>query len=132
MKTILCLFPVLLFLFLDKPSLGHSWMAPEDAAKRKNPAPVSTESVQHGEALFTELCASCHGIKGAGFSKEKTGLRVDTPNLPSNLQTHSDGDFHWKIVNGNDDMPSFEDHLSEKEIWNIINYIRSLIDDPNS
>ena len=38
---------------------------------------------------------------------------------------HPDGDFFWKIQEGRGDMPSFNDDLSEEQIWEIINYIRS-------
>jgi mono/diheme cytochrome c family protein len=102
-------------------------MAPEDESKRKNPLPITNESVLKGQALFTELCASCHGVKASGISNTKTGLSVDTPNLPNSLKMHTDGDFHWKILNGKDDMPSFKEELSENETWDIVNYIRSLI-----
>lgn len=125
--NLLHLFTFLLILFLQKPCFAHNWMAPEDAAKRKNPLPITNESVTKGQSLFTEFCASCHGINASGISSTETGLSVDTPNLPNRLKTHTDGDFHWKILNGKGDMPSFKEELSEKETWDIVNYIRSLI-----
>jgi mono/diheme cytochrome c family protein len=102
-------------------------MAPEDAAKRSNPIQITPESITNGQALFVNLCSSCHGLEAVGVSKEKTGLKNDTPHLPSQLRTHSEGDFHWKIMNGRGDMPSFKDELSEKDAWDIINYIKTLI-----
>jgi mono/diheme cytochrome c family protein len=117
---------VLLF-FLQSQSLAHSWMAPENEAKKQNPIPISNESIKIGQALFIDLCSSCHGLGAVGLSKKKTGLIRDTPNLPNRLKTHSDGDFYWKILNGKDDMPSFKDELSEKKIWDVINYIKTLM-----
>jgi mono/diheme cytochrome c family protein len=116
-----------LFFFLQSQSFAHSWMAPENEAKKKNPIPISDESTKNGHALFMDLCSSCHGLGAVGLSKEKTGLIKDTPNLSNRLKTHSDGDFHWKILNGKTDMPSFKDELSEKEVWDVINYIKILI-----
>lgn len=116
---------VLLFL-LQCQGLAHSWMSPEDEAEKVNPIPQSEESVNNGQTIFTDLCSSCHGAGAVGLSREKTGLKTGTPNLPDRLKTHSDGDFHWKILNGKNEMPPFTDELSEKEIWDVINYIRSL------
>ena len=100
-------------------------MAPEDESKKENPVQISNESTKNGQALFIEFCSSCHGLGAVGLPKEKTGLKLDTPNLSNRLKTHSDGDFHWKILNGKADMPSFKDELSEKEIWDIINYLKA-------
>lgn len=125
--NILLFIPILLVLLMNNPCFAHSWMAPEDAAKRKNPIPITIESVAKGQELFAELCASCHGIKASGVSKTQTGLSMDTPNLPNRLKTHTDGDFHWKILEGKGDMPSFNEELSEKETWDLVNYIRSLL-----
>lgn len=123
---ILPLYCIALVLSFQELCFGHSWMAPEDAAKRSNPIQITTESINNGQALFVDLCSSCHGLEAVGVAKEKTGLKKDTPNLSNQLKTHSDGDFHWKIMNGKGDMPSFKDKLSEKEAWGIINYIKTL------
>ncbi|WP_163337759.1 cytochrome c [Desulfopila sp. IMCC35008] len=93
LHTLFTLLPTLLFQNL---CFAHSWMAPEIEAQKSNPIPISTESVQQGQALFAELCGSCHGTNAAGMSKEETGLNKDTPNLPTRLKTHTDGDFHWE------------------------------------
>jgi len=124
--SVLGISSVLLF-FVQSQSLAHSWMAPENEAKMKNPIQISDESTSNGQTLFTDLCLSCHGLGAVGLSKEETGFKKDTPNLSNRLKTHSDGDFHWKILNGKADMPSFKDELSEKEVWDVINYIKTLI-----
>ncbi len=118
---------IALVLFFQKLCFGHSWMAPEDAEKRNNPIKITTASINNGKALFIDRCSSCHGVEAVGVSKEKTGLKKDTPNLSNQLKTHSEGDFHWKIMNGKGDMPPFKDELSEKEVWDIINYIKTRI-----
>ncbi|WP_022664755.1 c-type cytochrome [Desulfospira joergensenii] len=120
-------FIALIFLFsmIDSAS-AHSWMAPESEANRKNPNPASEESIKKGQDLFTLNCRDCHGLSAKGLSKNETGLSKDTPDLPKRLKTHSDGDFHWKIIHGKGDMPSFKDEIPEREIWDIVNYINSL------
>jgi mono/diheme cytochrome c family protein len=47
-------------------------------------------------------------------------------NLVMRLRNHSEGDFFWKISNGRGLMPGFEDQLRETQIWDVINFIKSL------
>ena len=115
-----CLLPLPLL------SHAHSWMAPQQYAKQQNPQAADEESVHFGKALFTEHCAFCHGKEAEGLDHQSTGLQKDTPNLPKRLATHSDGDFHWKIKNGKGNMSSFVERLGDDDIWNIINYIKTL------
>jgi mono/diheme cytochrome c family protein len=98
-----------------------------DLAKKENPFKINEKSIKNGKKLFENFCSSCHGPKATGIKKEITGLNIDTPNLPARLKAHSDGDFHWKILNGRNEMPSFNKDLSDNEIWNIIIYIKDLI-----
>ena len=51
---------------------------------------------------------------------------------PANLTephvaVHTDGDLHWWITNGiQPAMPAFGEDLTQEEIWNVINYVRTL------
>ncbi len=103
---------------------AHEWMAPKTAAEIKNPVPQNEETITSGKELFLDNCAACHGDNGRGLSAEETGLEKSTPNLGKRLKSHSDGDFFWKIQNGRGEMPSFKDDLTDKEIWEIIHFIR--------
>lgn len=67
----------------------------------------------------------CHGDTGKGLDSRSTGLTQHTPNLPERLENHSEGDFHWKIKTGRREMPSFDGDLSDTDVWNIINWIKS-------
>jgi mono/diheme cytochrome c family protein len=104
---------------------AHSWEAPKAEAQLKNPTPFTAESINDGKAMFKELCSHCHGDNAEGLKPEETGLEKNTGNLHKRLKSHSDGDFFWKIQNGKDEMPSFSKELTENQIWDIINYIRS-------
>ena len=106
-------------------SRAHDWMAPPEAAKKNNPVAASQDSVDRGKDVYLMSCASCHGEKLEGLEAEAVGLATNTPDLKKRLKTHSDGDFFWKIQNGKGDMPSFQEDLSETQIWDVINYIRS-------
>lgn len=103
---------------------AHGWMAPKNAAEIKTPLTHNSQTVSKGKELFLDNCASCHGDNGKGLSTEETGLKKHTPDLGKRLKSHSDGDFFWKIQNGRGEMPSFKDELTDKEIWEIIHFIR--------
>ena len=116
----------LLCIIIHGHSFAHSWMAPADEAKKINPIKSTTTSLANGQVLFGSKCLSCHGKGAEGISKETTGLSKDTPNLIRRLKNHTEGDFHWKIKNGKEDMPSFKKELSDNDIWDIVNYLKSL------
>ena len=40
--------------------------------------------------------------------------------------SHTDGDLAWKIAAGRGAMPGWKDSLTEKQIWDIVNFIQSL------
>ena len=105
--------------------VAHEWMAPADEGNRVNPIAADQTSIAQGKIIYLDNCAACHGEQIEGMKAEETGLSMDSPDLKLRLLTHTDGDFFWKIRNGRGDMPSFQDELSDNEIWNVINYIRS-------
>jgi mono/diheme cytochrome c family protein len=39
---------------------------------------------------------------------------------------HPAEDFFWKIANGRGAMPAWKNSLSENQIWDLVNYIKSL------
>jgi mono/diheme cytochrome c family protein len=106
--------------------LAHSWRAPETEAERQNPIPLNEDSSGRGRRIFMQKCTFCHGNGAEGLSSESTGLQKDTPNLMQRLKNHSEGDFHWKIKTGKDQMPSFRTGLSDCDIWDVVNLIKSI------
>lgn len=114
---------ICLLLFSDL-SFAHGWKAPDEAAKIKNPIPSNDTSHDNGKKIYLDNCAYCHGDNALGLSKDDTSLPMDTPNLIKRLNSHTEGDFFWKIQNGRGEMPSFKEELSDKDIWNIINFIK--------
>lgn len=108
--------------------IAHGWKAPEEAAAMKNAVPMDKDSIDAGKEVYTQFCGACHGQHAQGDSRENAGTQTDPPDLRQRLKNHSDGDFFWKIQNGNNDMPAFEEDLQENDIWSVINYLRTLID----
>lgn len=85
------------------------------------PAQIVPEEYRAGQSHFHRVCASCHGRDAMGGKRAPTFLqeKFDTRNF-------SNGRIHRTIVNGSDSgaMPSQKRRVSEKEIREIIKYIR--------
>ncbi len=126
MKIAMSLSTLLLMLgIFTMEGMAHEWMAPDKAVNVKNPLVLDDKSVARGKKAYIHNCAACHGDNIEGLDAEETGLGKSTPNLKKRLKTHSDGDFFWKIKEGREYMPSFNDYLPDDQIWQIINYIRN-------
>ena len=100
-----------------------------ESAKIKNPVAATPESIAAGAPLFRRHCAVCHGLKGDG------GLGDDNnppaPNLVDSewRRGSSDGEIFSNIKDGV--MPElymgpWGDQIKDEDIWNIVNYVRSL------
>ncbi len=111
---------------LPQKIAAHSWMAPKAEADKLNPIAISEESRRNGKLIFSQECAYCHGENGRGMSKEAATLQTNTPDLLKGLKSHSEGDFHWKILKGKGEMPGYEGELSDREIWDILNYLKTI------
>lgn len=99
-----------------------------EAQKLKNPIPGDESSITEGRKLYLRHCASCHGSSGKGDGS--MALAGGTPsNLVDETWDHgsSDGEIFVVIREGtSSDMESYKDRLTEKQIWQLVNYIRSL------
>jgi copper transport protein len=94
----------------------------------RNPIPRSAESIARGRQLFAKDCAVCHGPEGRGDGVAAAAL----PQRPDDLSRIApspifpDGVVAYRIINGVKMMPAFKSTLSENEIWDLLNFIRSL------
>ena len=99
-----------------------------EAEKLKNPVPSDAASIEEGKKLYGRHCASCHGPTGKGDGG--MALSGGTPaNLTDDTWDHgsSDGEIFLVIRDGTStDMESYKEKLNEKQIWHLVNYIRSL------
>lgn len=103
------------------------WKAPAEAKKIKNPIASSSESIAKGKKLFRSRCAVCHGTKGLGDGPGGKALDPKPESLTTNLvQNQTDGEIFWKVTNGRNDMIKWGPILSEKQRWDLVNYMRTL------
>jgi mono/diheme cytochrome c family protein len=92
-----------------------------------NPEPGDLTSATRGGMLFAQNCARCHGGGGKGDGPEGVNL----PSRPRDLtapRVHglADGEIFQTISAGRGYMPSWQSRLSELQIWDLVNYIRTL------
>ncbi len=107
-------------------AMAHGWKAPADAAEKKNPVPSDSSSIERGRELFLQNCAGCHGVGARGDGPVGKMLGTKPPNLVERAKHHSPGDFFWKISTGKSPMPGYGKQMTEQQIWDIVNFIRSL------
>ena len=103
----------------------------DDAQKLKSPVAYSKKSIDRGRATFLQNCTSCHGENG----KAEGSLIADATDLttPSLYKSGTaEGEIFRSIRDGaGDQMPAFKSQLaSEADIWNLVNFIRSLWPEP--
>jgi mono/diheme cytochrome c family protein len=99
-----------------------------EAAKIKNPVAATPESVAAGKRAYGQLCANCHGPSGMGDGSNG-GL-----DQPSDLTDgvwdfgSTDGEIFTVIRDGlsGKDMGGYAERLKEADIWNVVNFIRTL------
>jgi mono/diheme cytochrome c family protein len=102
------------------------WVVPANFKTMKNPVAQGDASTKAGLAVFTKNCASCHGKTGLGDGVKARALK----NFPGDFskpafQNLSDGEIFYKTKTGRDEMPKYEGKLTDDEIWNTVNYLRT-------
>ncbi|MBZ5611825.1 MAG: cytochrome c [Acidobacteriia bacterium] len=104
-----------------------SRMSSDAAKKLKNPVPYSKKSIAQGRTTFQRYCTSCHGPDG----KAQVDVVANATDLtsPGDFKSGTtDGEIFRSIRDGaGESMPPFKTQLTdETELWNLVNFIRSL------
>jgi mono/diheme cytochrome c family protein len=101
-----------------------------EAKKMKNPVASSPDSIKAGQAAFQKNCRFCHGANAKG-----NGPMAPEGTHPSDLtdakwdRGDSDGELFVVIRDGAGpkfDMKGYKSKMTETDIWNVVNYLRSL------
>jgi mono/diheme cytochrome c family protein len=97
-----------------------------EAARIKNPIAASPESAAAGKRVYTRMCGRCHGTEGRG---DGTAATAPVPDLTDDTWDYggSDGEIFSVIHDGvSADMDGYAARLSDTDIWNVVNFIRSV------
>jgi mono/diheme cytochrome c family protein len=124
---------LILLVLLLSPGVRTSPRVAEAAAEQRkggNPIPMTEESIKAGSVVYAKWCRSCHGLRARG-----DGIAAPPGTKPANLV-----DAEWK--HGSTDAEIFKNikegiapydamkpqaaALSDTDIWNVINHLRSL------
>ena len=99
---------------------------------RKNPLPLTDESLAEGRAHFADHCAVCHGNDGRGETEMGQGLYPKAPNMRDHdTQEMTDGEIFYVIKNGVrfTGMPAWgeaDGHADDEDNWKLVHFIRHL------
>ena len=125
---------ILAGLLLSSATIGvHAQATPggnPKAAAVKNPVPANASSINRGRQAYTKACRHCHGTKGLG----------DGPLAPKNPSPATLTDSEWKYgssdgeifaiisngVGGDSEMKGVRSEMTTTDMWNIVNYLRSI------
>jgi cytochrome c len=103
------------------------WVAPKEADDVKNPVKGIMKETEKGKTIFNAQCALCHGPQGNGDGPGGLKLNPRPGVLSSDaVQKQTDGALFWKITNGKPPMASYKFTYSDKQRWDLVNYIREL------
>jgi len=113
----------------SKPGATPAYYAiPEQAARKENPVPATPESLARGKKQYGYDCLMCHGKEGNGKGDVavdmKLGMHDETD--PTTLKDRSDGELFYIIKKGKGEMPPEGDRGKSEDIWNLVNYVRSM------
>ena len=109
----------------------------QELSKLANPLPSTPESIAAGKRAYDTNCAACHGNLAQGAVKagvvisiiEEQGGR-QAPDLTDDQWDHgaSDGEVYAVIKRGVPPtmMAGWDGRISDTDVWNIINYLRTL------
>jgi mono/diheme cytochrome c family protein len=102
------------------------WVVPDNFKTMKNPVAKGDASNKAGKTLYDKNCASCHGKTGLGDGVKSRALKEPTGDFSvAFYQDQTDGEQFYKTKTGRGEMPKYEGKLSDDDIWNIVNYMRT-------
>jgi mono/diheme cytochrome c family protein len=111
---------------LKKRQLQNPVLVKNSLRELKNPVKPDEASLKNGERLYRSYCLPCHGETGKGdgpVAKKMVPPQDLTSDYAKNL---SDGYIFATIAGGGVIMPAQKKGLSEKDIWDIVNFVRKL------
>ncbi len=108
-------------------SFGERLAKLDPSLPQDNPVPASDESLASGKEMYETYCYSCHGKTGLGDGPVALrGAGIPPFPLIGTINARSDGYIFGQIWAGGAIMGPYYTSLEPDEVWDIINYLRSL------
>lgn len=102
------------------------WVVPANFKSMANPVAKGDASNKAGKTIYDKTCASCHGKAGLGDGVKARALKTFPGDFSkAEYQDQTDGDHFYKTKTGRGEMPKYEGKLSDTDIWNVVNYMRT-------
>ncbi|HKW89689.1 MAG TPA: cytochrome c [Candidatus Acidoferrales bacterium] len=107
---------------------ASAYVVPPEFAKKPNPIKATPDSIAEGKKMYGYDCAMCHGAMGNGKGDLASDMKLTLKDYrdAASLKDLSDGDMYYIIEKGKGQMTGEEGRQKPDEIWNMINFIRSL------
>ena len=125
-----CMSAVLLCVFLFSAvalqGQAGSCSNPADVKAMVNPVKPTSESIAQGKKYYGYDCAMCHGLTGNGKGDVDTGDKLLDFTNASAMKEKTDGELFCSLKGGKGHMPSENIRQTPNELWNLVNYVRSL------
>jgi len=99
---------------------------PDEAKKMVNPVKPSAESLAQGKKYYGYDCAMCHGKTGDGKGEVDNGDKMPDFTNAASMKDKTDGEMFCSLKTGKGHMPLEHVRVTPNELWNLINYVRSL------
>jgi ubiquinol-cytochrome c reductase cytochrome b subunit len=120
------------------PTAREAAAAPKQLAVRpfllfpgtaENPTAGSPGSIAAGLDVYRGECAPCHGVSGTGDGPASLSFagkaKVSDLTAPV-MAAYSDGALYALVSGGRGEMPAFRSLLSDTQMWQVIDYVRTL------
>jgi mono/diheme cytochrome c family protein len=105
-----------------------AYVIPAEYVKKQNPVKATVASIAEGRRIYGYDCAMCHGESGDGKGDLAGDMKLTLKDFrdPTTLKDLTDGEMFYIIEKGKGQMPGEGTRQTPEELWNIINFIRSL------
>ncbi len=105
---------------------SEPWKVPAKFKSMENPTTADDESLKVGKMQYSKNCASCHGKTGLGDGTKARSLDTFPGDFTSDAYLgQTDGEHFYKSKFGRNEMPKFENKISDEDLWYIVNFIHT-------
>jgi len=131
MRKLCTLATVFILLFSTAALIGqaassNSCSNPAEVAKMVNPVKPNGESLAQGKKYYGYDCAMCHGVTGNGKGEVDNGDKMPDFSDAAAMKDVTDGQMFCALKTGHGKMPQENIRQTPNELWNLVNYVRSL------